>query len=72
MTFGEQLIEILPDDNDQVKRTKTLCAELATLLEEEYRARNLGSMPIKNMLYEQALGHVLTAELSIVKLLNIK
>jgi len=73
LTFGEQLVGLTfnPSGNDKVTKVKQICAELADILEAEYREKNLGAMPLSNMLYEKAITEILSAQMNVVKVLTL-
>lgn len=74
LSFGEQLVGLNfnPSADDKVAQAKKLFAQAADLLEEEYRAKNLGASPLANTLYHHAIGEVLNAQMNTVKVLTLK
>jgi hypothetical protein len=74
LTFGEQLVGLNfnPSADDKVAQAKVLFAKAADLLEEEYRAKNLGASPLADRLYNHAIGEVLNAQMNVVKVLTLK
>ena len=74
LTFGEQLVGLNfnPSADDKVAQAKILFAKAADLLEEEYRAKNLGASPLADRLYNHAIGEVLNAQMNVVKVLTLK
>jgi len=69
-TFGEQLVglDFNPSGDHKVERAKKLCAELADLLYPESRTTST----TKRLLYEQAIGEILNAQMNVVKVLTFK
>ena len=74
LTFGEKLVGLNfnPSADDKVAQAKTLFAQAADLLEEEYREKNLGGSPLSSKLYDHAIGEVLNAQMNVVKVLTLK
>ena len=74
LTFGEQLVGLTfnPSGDAKVQRAKELCAELADMLEEAARAKNLQAYPLTSTMYNHALGEVLNAQMNVVKVLTLK
>lgn len=74
LTFGEKLVGLNfnPSADDKVAQAKRLFAQAADLLEEEYRAKNLGGSPLSSKLYDHAIGEVLNAQMNVVKVLTLK
>jgi hypothetical protein len=72
MTFGETLINAGVCENPKLQRANTLFVELVDILETEYRLKNLGSTPLSNVLYENALCKLVDAHLSLTKTLSLK
>lgn len=74
LSFGEQLVGLNfnPSADDKVAQAKALFAKAADLLEEEYRAKNLGASPLATTLYQHAIGEVLNAQMNTVKVLTLK
>jgi hypothetical protein len=74
LTFGEQLVGLnFNSSGDKtVNRVKEICAELADILESNYREHNLGGMPLTNALYNHAIGEILNAQMNVVKVLTLK
>lgn len=73
LTFGEQLVGINfnPSSDDKVSQAKALFAQAADLLEQEYRAKNLGAYSLSNILYTHAIGEILNAQMTAVKVLTL-
>jgi hypothetical protein len=74
LTFGEQLVGLTfnPSGDAKVQRAKELCAELADMLEETARAKNLQAYPLTSAMYNHAIGEVLNAQMNVVKVLTLK
>jgi len=72
LTFGEKLVGIKfnPSEDNKVDRAKKLFAEAANLIEEEYRAKNMGGSPITEILYNHTIGEILNAQMNVVKLIT--
>ena len=69
--FGEQLFGIdtsKPEDTD-VYRVKLAFAELAELLKKSYEEHRT---PIKSLLFDHAVGEMVSAQMAIVKCITIK
>lgn len=71
-TFGQQLVGITfnPSNDDKVARAKTLCAELADLLYEDYVSKP--SSFLKDKLMDHTVGEILNAQMNAVKVLTFK
>ena len=72
VSFGETLMEIdfdLSEDSSDYK-VKKLMAEITNLLREEYILA--GGNPIRSILFEHALGHIVNAQMSINKVITLK
>ena len=67
LTFGEQLVGLTfnPSNDSKVDKAKRLCAELADLLSEDFTLCETTSL--KRVLYEQAIGKILDAQMNVVK-----
>lgn len=73
-TFGEELVGLTfnPSGDPKVHRVKEICAELADMLDETARAKNLQMYPLSNAIYTNAIGEVLNAQMNVVKVLTLK
>jgi hypothetical protein len=71
-SFGEQLIGINIDDEntDDVTKVKKLFAEAAEIMKNSYNADN--KHPLKSLLFDHAVGEIVNAQMSIVKVLTMK
>ena len=72
MTFGEKLVGATfnPSGDDKVAKAKQLCAELADLLYDDLT--NNEQTSLKATLAEHAIGEILNAQMSVVKVLTLK
>lgn len=71
LTFGQTLVGIHfnVSGSDKVAKAKTLCAELADLLYEDYASKD--STFIKDKLMDHAVGEILNAQMNVVKVLTL-
>lgn len=72
--FGKQLIGLTNTDMDNeldptVKKVKEMCAEMAELLKENYANERSA---VKSILFDHAIGEILNAQMSVVKMLTFK
>ena len=69
--FGHQLMGLDPDnlDDTTVTKVKLLAAEMAEILKTDYENER---GPLKSLLFDHALGEILNASMSIVKVLTLK
>jgi hypothetical protein len=72
--FGKQLIGLTDTDMDNeldptVKKVKEMCAEMAELLKENYANERSA---VKSILFDHAIGEILNAQMSVVKMLTFK
>jgi hypothetical protein len=72
LSFGELLvgIEFNPSNNDKVAKVKNLMAEIANIVLEEYNAE--GKSPIKSLLFDHAIGEIVSAQMAAVKVITFK
>lgn len=71
LSFGEQLIgiEYNPTSDDTVTKIKSLYAEIAEIMKKNYEeSRN----PMKSLLFDQAVGDILKAQMMTVKVVTMK
>jgi hypothetical protein len=71
-SFGEQLIGIdnrITPETD-VEKVKFMFAELAEIMKNNYSSDN--KHPLKSLLFDHAVGELLNAQMSIVKVLTLK
>lgn len=71
-SFGEQLIGINIDDEntDEVTKVKKLFAEIAEIMKKNYTGDN--KHPLKSLLFDHAVGEIVNAEMTVVKVLTLK
>ena len=72
LSFGEQLvgIEFNPSNDAGVAKVKELFAEAANILKESYTS-STGS-PIKSLLFDHAVGELVSAQMAVVKVITFK
>lgn len=72
LSFGEKLvgIEFNPSNDDKVAKVKNLMAEVANIMLESYEKD--GKSPIKSLLFDNAVGEILNAQMNVVKVLTLK
>jgi hypothetical protein len=73
LSFGEQLvgIEFNPSNDAGVAKVKELCAELANILKDSYAGESSRG-PIKSLLFDHAVGELVSAQMAIVKVITFK
>ena len=73
LTFGQKLMGLTfnPSGDDKVTKAKTLCAELADLLRDNFSPGIEGN-DLKNYLYVHTIGEILNAQMNVVKVLTLK
>lgn len=71
-SFGEILIgiELSSEDNDRVAQVKKKMAEIADIMKDAY-AEDMRS-PVKSLLFDHAVGEIVNAQMSVVKVLTFK
>lgn len=71
LSFGEQLvgIEFNPSNDDRVAKVKSMMAEVANIMKEAYEEER---SPIKSLLFDHAVGEIINAQMSVVKLITYK
>jgi hypothetical protein len=71
-SFGEQLIGISIDNEntDEVTKVKKLFAEIAEIMKKNYTGDN--KHPLKSLLFDHAVGEIVNAEMTVVKVLTLK
>lgn len=84
MTFGERLIGISfnPSGDEAVNKAKELFAEIADLTNNSYYNPYIANPekgaapgftnPIKETIFQHAIGEILNAQMNVVKLLTLK
>ncbi len=72
LSFGEILVGIEFDstNEDKVTKVKNLMAEIANIVLEEYNAE--GKSPIKSLLFDHAIGEIVSAQMAAVKVITFK
>ena len=71
-TFGEQLIgvDVESEQQDDVTKVKVMFAEIAELMKKDYQSES--KHPLKSLLFDHAIGEILNAQMSVVKVLTLK
>jgi len=72
LSFGELLvgIEFNPSNDDKVAKVKSLMAEAANIMLELYEQD--GKSPIKSLLFDHAVGEIVSAQMAVVKVITFK
>lgn len=72
LSFGELLIGIEFDSSneDATFKVKSMMAELANILKDEYNTEQ--KSPIKSLLFDHAVGELVNAQMAIVKVITFK
>lgn len=71
-SFGEQLIGIdsrITPETD-VEKVKLMFAELAEIMKNNYNSDS--KHPVKSLLFDHAVGELVNAQMSVVKVLTLK
>lgn len=71
-TFGEQLIgvDVETEQQDDVTKVKAMFAEIAEMMKTNYQTES--KHPLKSLLFDHAIGEILNAQMSVVKVLTLK
>jgi glycerophosphoryl diester phosphodiesterase len=71
-TFGEQLIgvDVETEQQDDVTKVKAMFAEIAEMMKKNYQTES--KHPLKSLLFDHAVGEILNAQMSVVKVLTLK
>jgi hypothetical protein len=71
-TFGEQLIgvDVESEQQDDVTKVKVMFAEIAEMIKKDYQGES--RHPLKSLLFDHAVGEILNAQMSVVKVLTLK
>lgn len=71
-TFGEQLIgvDVDSEQQDDVTKVKIMFAEIAEIMKKNYQGES--RHPLKSLLFDHAVGEILNAQMSVVKVLTLK
>ena len=72
LSFGELLvgIEFNPSNDDKVAKVKSMMAEIANLMKDAYNESE--KSPVKSLLFDHAVGEILNAQMSVVKVITFK
>ena len=72
LSFGEKLVGITfnPSNDDKVTKLKSLFAEAANIINEEYTGAPESFT--KNILFNHTVGEILNAQMNCVKLVTLK
>jgi hypothetical protein len=72
LSFGEQLvgIEFNPSNDAGVAKVKELYAEIANILKDSYTSST--GNPIKSLLFDHAVGELVSAQMAVVKVITFK
>jgi hypothetical protein len=72
LSFGEQLvgIEFNPSNDAGVAKVKQLCAEIANILKDSYK--DSPGSPVKSLLFDHAVGELVSAQMAVVKVITFK
>jgi hypothetical protein len=72
LTFGEQLVGLSfnPSGDEDVHRVKELAAEMAEILKRRYSEDP--KTPVKSLLFDHAVGEILNAQMTVVKVITLK
>jgi hypothetical protein len=72
LSFGEILmgIEFGPNNEDKVAKVKSIMAELANMMKDEYNSEQ--KSPVKSLLFDHAVGELVSAQMAIVNLITFK
>ena len=71
-SFGEQLVglDFNPSGDEDVHRVKELAAEMAEILKRRYSVDE--KTPVKSLLFDHAVGEILNAQMTVVKVITLK
>ena len=72
LSFGEILvgIEFNPSNDDRVAQVKQKMAEIANILKDAYNDGE--KSPVKSLIFDHAVGEILNAQMSVVKVITMK
>jgi hypothetical protein len=72
LSFGEILvgIEFNPSNDDKVAKVKSMMAEIANLMKDAYNETE--KSPVKSLLFDHAVGELVNAQMSVVKVITFK
>lgn len=71
-SFGEQLIGVdtRVEATDDVAKVKAMFAEIAEIMKKNYTENS--KHPVKSLLFDHAVGEIVNAQMSVVKVLTLK
>lgn len=71
-SFGEQLMEVSIDTppSNTVEKVKHMFAEIAEIIKNDYQSNN--RHPLKSLLFDHAVGEIVSAQMAVEKVLTIK
>ena len=71
-SFGEQLIgvDINSSNEDAVTKVEMMFAEIAEIMKKNYTGES--KHPLKSLLFDHAVGEIVNAQMSVVKVLTLK
>ena len=72
-SFGEQLVGLDPDAphaDEDVQKVKELMAQVAEILKRRYATD--AKVPVKSLLFDHAVGEILNAQMTVVKVITLK
>lgn len=72
LSFGELLVGIEFDsaNEDKVAKVKTMMAEIANLMKDNYNSEQ--KSPVKSLLFDHAVGELVNAQMAVVKVITFK
>jgi hypothetical protein len=72
LSFGEILvgIEFNSSNDDRVAQVKQKMAEIANILKDAYNDGE--KSPVKSLLFDHAVGEIVNAQMSVVKVITLK
>ena len=73
LTFGQRFcgVNFNPSKDPKVDRIKEICAELADMIEDDYKLKTDHSY-VYNLVKGKALGEILNAQMNCVKLITLQ
>lgn len=71
-SFGEQLIgvDFNPSGDPTVHKVKMMFAEIAEIMKQNYTGES--KHPLKSLMFDHAVGEILNAQMSVIKVLTLK
>jgi hypothetical protein len=72
LSFGEQLadVDFSTEEEGSIYKVKKTMADLTNLLLEEYNKN--GKSPIKSLLFDHAIGEIVSAQMAVLKVITFK